>query len=445
MTETIHLGIAPSVGVEKQIINKNTNKWESLLLHLVVLTLLLPTAAQSCSAGLLVFTLLIPRGWRYIPKAHAIARMCRKLFQSLFFLWGILVLASLLQAWVHGDGLDFKAYMRLIGKQGVWGSFIITSFVYLQMKRSESFLIPRVLLAFSLSLLVYGLLQRYQGVDWVHGFQARLGANREAYGVYRVSGWMDHPLTFSFNLMLFSLLSFAHALWLWKKARLKDARFWFFETGILLLLLLLTDSRYPIMLTFLLLLLALAWEFPKLRKFLAVGTVLCGLVLWGLLAFLPSEYLGRWGELLDSRFTWEQRFDRIVFWKVNWLLFLEHPFIGTGLARYDVSLLDTYLHAGYTGLERKYNAHNIYLQTLADSGILGGVGLLILLTALGRLAFEVKKRFHHLGLVLVFLATIGGGLVQNHLRDTEYLFALWISMGLCLSWLIVHGGDPKLS
>jgi O-antigen ligase len=439
MTESVHKGVSPSVKLENQIIDKKASKWESVLLHLVIFAILLPTAAQSIFAAVLGLSFLIPRSWRFIAWPDSIPQIYLRLVKFLLGVWGLLLVMSLLQAYRFADFGEMKPYFKLIGKQGVWGSITIASILFAQMKRKEHFLSLKSFLVFTSLLLVYALIQRYTGIDWVHGFASRLGDNRFAYGVYRVSGWMDHPLTFAFNLMLLTLFSLSHGLWLAREGLRSDARLWFAETALLFALLFLTDSRYPMALTFLLGALLFYWEFPKFRKFCLAGMMLCGLGLTLVLTILPHESLGRWGELIDSKLPLEQRFDRVIFWKINWQLFLEDPWLGTGLGQYPSRLLDTYLQAGYTSLERKYNAHNIYLQTFADGGVLGGLSLVLLLTGVGLTAWQVNAKFKHRALTLIFLATLLGGLLQNHLRDTEYLFALWTSIGLCLSCLIVQG------
>ncbi|MBC7659614.1 MAG: O-antigen ligase family protein [Chitinophagaceae bacterium] len=438
MTESVHKGVSPSVKVENQIIDKNPRKWEHVLLHLVVFTILLPVAAQSIAAGLLGLSFLIPRGWQAIGWSDPIPALFIKMVKTLSILWAIFLISGVAEAVSSGEWNHFMPYLRLIGKQGLFGSITIAAFLSYQNRSTRSWLSVRALIAFTVFILIYSIMQRYYGMDWVHGFHAHLDSSREAYGVYRVSGWMDHPLTFSYNLMLFTLLSFAHSLFLKRNGKGPEARLWLFQGGLLFVNLLLTDSRFPIILTSFILILGGAWDFPKMRKFLFAGSLLGILLAVALVLTLPHEALGRWGEFFDPNVPLEQRFDRLIFWKINWRLFMENPVFGTGLKRYDAGLLDTYLQAGYTSLERKYNAHNIYLQTLADGGLVSAIGLAFLLTAVGRLAFEVKKHFAHLALSLIFIATLGCGLVQNHLRDSEYVYALWACIGLCLSWLIVQ-------
>lgn len=439
MTESVHKDAAPSLLDQNLIIDKKASKWESVLLHLVVFGLLMPSAWQAISAGLLGLTFVFQRGWKSNVWSSELGTLFRKTLFLLALVWLILLVLGTLDSFRDTEKGVFSQYLRLIGKQGLWGSITIASMLFFQFSRMKNFLSLRALLAFTGFLLVYSLIQRYTGIDWVHGFHAELGGNRFAYGVYRVSGFMDHPLTFAFNLMLLSLVSFAQGLILWQKKARKPSYLWALQTLLLLALLLLTESRFPILLTLGLIGFGLIWQIPKFR-IPAISIVFLGL-LGGTLALtrLGPETLGRWGEFFDPNQALEQRFDRLIFWKINWQLFLDSPWVGTGLKAYDGRLLDTYLAAGYTSLERKYNAHNIYLQTLADTGVFGGLGLAVLLLAIGLLSFRVKKGFHHLALPLIFFATLGSGLVQNNLRDTEYLFALWISIGLSLSWLIVQG------
>jgi O-antigen ligase len=183
----------------------------------------------------------------------------------------------------------------------------------------------------------------------------------------------------------------------------------------------------------------------KSRKNLLVPLIsLLALAIITAVFLLDPVMMGRIQELTDAKFPIEERFDRWIFWKVHALIFLEHTWLGTGLVNYDRLLLDYYDQAGYTHIERKYPAHNILLQTLADSGIVGSLVLLVLFVFLFRAAFRVFKDFRHQGLLLIALATLLGGLMQNTLRDSEYLYALWTSMGLCCGCLIA-GGVPDES
>jgi O-antigen ligase len=59
---------------------------------------------------------------------------------------------------------------------------------------------------------------------------------------------------------------------------------------------------------------------------------------------------------------------RLHYWQVAWQIFLHNPILGTGLDSFSLSypLFDT-----WNGQQRVEQAHNDYLQILADAGILG--------------------------------------------------------------------------
>jgi O-antigen ligase len=60
--------------------------------------------------------------------------------------------------------------------------------------------------------------------------------------------------------------------------------------------------------------------------------------------------------------------DRSHFWPIALRIFLEHPIIGSGLESFGVAFTQ---HDTRNGLFRVERAHNEYLQTLSDTGIVG--------------------------------------------------------------------------
>lgn len=59
---------------------------------------------------------------------------------------------------------------------------------------------------------------------------------------------------------------------------------------------------------------------------------------------------------------------RFHFWSIAVRIFFEHPFLGAGLDAFGVAFTK---HDSWSGLFRVEQAHNDYLQTLADAGIAG--------------------------------------------------------------------------
>lgn len=371
------------------------------------------------------------------------------LLRGLFVLWATLFfsLLALGRDWGEPVGHAVADMMRLSGKQGIYGVFLILGFLLagFQTRRSQDRSIHVfVPLCFTVLLALYMLGQRYYGWDWVHGFNEQIGSHRYAYGVYRASGFMGHPLTLAYNAMLFGLMSLGQGLWLFSGERRRDAWLWLGLSGLLMLVILLSGSRFPLILTLLLSgATLLIWLWRRLswsmRFLLPLGTILAG----SILIVLEPQLRGRFLEFFSEQQHWEQKFDRLVFWKVHLHMALDHLWLGTGLYRYDQVLLDYYNQAGYTQMERKYAAHNIFLQTFADLGLLGLSGVLVFLVGLLGFAHRLWRRWQHPASWLLVATVITSGLLQNNLRDSEFLFALWVCIGLLTAWILEAGAQRE--
>jgi len=176
----------------------------------------------------------------------------------------------------------------------------------------------------------------------------------------------------------------------------------------------------------------------KVRSFVAVAVV--GAVIYG---FAPDSWFARMNTISeageDSSFV-----TRLVAWKINFLLALDHPFLGGGPM---ASLLwvnwAKYLEASSTFLfstpliYRTFVAHSIYFQVLGDTGFLGLAMFLLLLVTAFMMARRTKLmvRAHPelawagelaraLQISLVVYAVAGGAL------SLVYFELLFIVLGL---------------
>ena len=122
----------------------------------------------------------------------------------------------------------------------------------------------------------------------------------------------------------------------------------------------------------------------KFRALVAVGIL--GIVLF---ALMPDNYLDRIGTISDA--TSDDSFAiRLLAWKINYLMALDHPFFGNGLyASLNWANWSSHLGVATTWLFtsplvlRTFVAHSIYFQVLGDTGFVGLFLFLgILLTAL---------------------------------------------------------------
>lgn len=108
---------------------------------------------------------------------------------------------------------------------------------------------------------------------------------------------------------------------------------------------------------------------------------------------------------------------RINIWKRGITLWKESPYIGVGAGAYRVS--------GY----KQFNLHNYYLQVLVDSGYIGVMSLVILLTLL-------IKRAYFAGNLAIFIAILSSLMFDNYL---DYSIG-WV---LCMVWLLRETHSPR--
>jgi O-antigen ligase len=101
----------------------------------------------------------------------------------------------------------------------------------------------------------------------------------------------------------------------------------------------------------------------------------------GVLAFAGDELLSRTAETITSGNVTS---DRTTFWRGAREIIRERPWLGAGLGAFGVAYTR---HDPTPGAARLDQAHNDYLQILADAGIVGGLLGLIFLVSLFRQGF----------------------------------------------------------
>jgi O-antigen ligase len=270
------------------------------------------------------------------------------------------------------------------------------------------------------ALFIYVIFQHWTGIDWVHGLSARLGPHRFAYGVYRVSGFMGHPLTFAYNLMLVCLVSLAMA---WRQSDAGDKnRVWWIGCFFLSLgMLLISGSRFVLIVIGATILICEGRRLWQLRW--RIVPILVGVlaILW-----LEGSALSRFTEVLTDNQSLEERFPRLVFWKLHWRMFVENPIAGVSRSGLQDAMQAYFVSIGKH--DTVYEAHNLFLQYLADTGLVGFAGLAFwivgLLIGWSRLAPKSSK-----GMSYLAVATLLSALMQNNLRDSAFVYALWFYLG----------------
>jgi len=103
-----------------------------------------------------------------------------------------------------------------------------------------------------------------------------------------------------------------------------------------------------------------------------------------LLTHTPGTVVMRSAAVLDSGSSSIQ--DRLSFWQSAVGIFRDYPLTGSGPGTF------AFVHGKYQGRYYAQDAHNLYLQILAEMGIVGTIALVLVLTSLGALWLRALRR-----------------------------------------------------
>jgi probable O-glycosylation ligase (exosortase A-associated) len=137
------------------------------------------------------------------------------------------------------------------------------------------------------------------------------------------------------------------------------------------------------------------------------------LIVLGTLFLLPEGNRER----LRSAFNWESDHtatSRIRLWKAGLWMFRDHPLVGVGPGNFGPHYRDTYF--GSDPYPKVWAPHSIYIQALAESGLLGTIPMLFLWYFALRLNGRTRRQLRDLGM-------------QSH-QVFEYRLALGLELSL---------------
>jgi O-antigen ligase len=259
--------------------------------------------------------------------------------------------------------------------------------------------------------LAYCIAQRAYGVDWGHGLHAVLGPGRYAYGVYRVSGFLGHPLTLGYSQLL-ALVGCSAFYTIADNRSEKNA--WLVGLLSALILILMSGSRGPQILAVAIILMSIPREIIFMRwRFLSIiAVILAAFALW-IGAFSRFEELFNNGLGGDARYT---------HWTVYWRIFNDHKLHGIGPGAPEQAISAYYFKAGADDTIKL--AHNAFLQCAAEYGVLGLSGMLFWIFSWVRVGCAVK--YVKKGIFGLLFILVLGGVTQNTIQDSEFVLSLTI-------------------
>jgi O-antigen ligase len=145
---------------------------------------------------------------------------------------------------------------------------------------------------------------------------------------------------------------------------------------------------------------------------------------------------------------------RLDFWNAALSMFQAHPVVGVGLNSFDVAYVDldttgrSFLPG--SGLAPPESAHNLYLNTLAEQGLVGIAALFLLVLAAGRMILTLRRsadariRAFGLGLLGAGIALLVSNLFDVTFVDPKTSMLAWtlLGVGAALQRIDARGRAP---
>jgi O-antigen ligase len=124
-----------------------------------------------------------------------------------------------------------------------------------------------------------------------------------------------------------------------------------------------------------------------------------------------------------------------VFWEVHWQMFKERPLLGHGENLGTAYRTNYYNALGYQDFQRKYEAHNLLLQILVNTGVIGTTFFLVWLSWVFWVLFRSRESELVQAPLQSVLALLAGGMTQNAFQDSEvrYAFILVVVIAVIFS------------
>ena len=284
----------------------------------------------------------------------------------------------------------------------------------------------------SVILLLYGLVQSATGFDFNH-----LNAYRPdrllPNGFYRICGFSSHPVPFAgLTLAVMAFFAYLTAVppYAQRRTRLVTAAIFIIH----FVLILLSGSRMAALAAMLVLVVIFLYHVrisPK-RKAIILGAGAAGCLLLIAASGLIYRFEESLGNSAVSGFG-----ERATFWKVHWAIFLQNPWLGTGVYWLKNGGREVWYNTlGFAGFANKFNAHNIFLELLVQLGVIGFAVLASCLLAFAKLLkrglVRGNRAVFYRALRAAFAAELLMGLTENTLGD-----ALVVIMLLGFLWVIL--------
>jgi O-antigen ligase len=249
--------------------------------------------------------------------------------------------------------------------------------------------------------------------------------------INRAQGFYSHPLTLAYGALAIMPLMLARAL-----AHPKD---WQASLSAVAILTIIMTSQSVTVITLTLMTLVILSIRLLTRKQLLTLSLLASVS--GLSIFLTPNPISHKFQIVlqGQRSDHETPYtdDRIAFWKAHWEMLKDAPIAGHGSEITRDIRKPYYERIGLGHIKRMYEAHNMFLQTAVEGGVISALGLLsffIWWTLKARM-FQSNESWIFWASRLTPIVFAAGGLTQNAVQDSEVRYLLILSLTVCFGFL----------
>ncbi|KHD89994.1 MAG: hypothetical protein OM95_00245 [Bdellovibrio sp. ArHS] len=142
---------------------------------------------------------------------------------------------------------------------------------------------------------------------------------------------------------------------------------------------------------------------------------------------------------------------RLILWRTNWEIFLDHPLFGVGFYENIRLLPEYYAKLGFSGLHYYAHAHNQYLELLSGSGLFGLFGYLTIFGLALRFYYRHYRKNEQFinrkmafAMMLVLLTFLFESLTESPFNLREPRNLLILLGGCTYAWLSRPAKSAKL-
>ena len=133
---------------------------------------------------------------------------------------------------------------------------------------------------------------------------------------------------------------------------------------------------------------------------------------------------------------------RLQTWSDGWTLFRRYPLCGIGPSTfYNVSLNPLYVERTQAGIPFMpfYHAHNVFLNTLAEGGLIVGVLLIVMIAAaiygcVKVLRAEPKSPFGLIAVAILLMFLLIGLFENTLVRPVTFTLAIFLGLAMNVTW-----------